>query len=108
MEIERKDLGANVVVGLKGEINFDTSLTLRKTFLELIDEGKSSLVVNFKEVEYIDSSGLATLVELYQKLKGKNGTLRLSNLSGKVKSIFEITKLDKIFDIYDREEEALK
>ena len=69
---------------------------------------KDKIVINFKDVSYIDSSGLATLVELLKGLRSYGGRLKLSNLSTKVKNLFEITKLEKLFDISLTEEEAIK
>jgi anti-sigma B factor antagonist len=65
-------------------------------------------VVNLLNVAYVDSSGLATLVEAHQKIKSAGGKLKLTNLSPKVKGLFEITKLEKLFDIQPNEEEAVK
>ena len=66
------------------------------------------MVINFEKVSYVDSSGLATIVEIFKKLRAYGGALKLVNLSPKVKGLFEITKLEKLFDISDDEEEAIK
>ncbi|MBU1895219.1 MAG: STAS domain-containing protein, partial [Candidatus Omnitrophica bacterium] len=57
--------------------------------------------------DYIDSSGLATLVEILKSLNKQGGKLKLTNLSVKVKGLFEITKLTQLFDILDKEDEAI-
>jgi anti-anti-sigma factor len=59
-------------------------------------------------VDYIDSSGLASLIDLSKDLKSIQGIVFMSNISPKVSSILSITKLDKIFKIFDSQEEALK
>jgi anti-sigma B factor antagonist len=58
-------------------------------------------------VDYVDSSGLATLVEVLKKLRAYGGKLKLASLSEKVKGLFEITKLTKLFDIASDETSAI-
>jgi anti-sigma B factor antagonist len=65
------------------------------------------MVINFSKVTYVDSSGLATLVEILKLMRTYGGKMRLSNLSPKIKSLFEITKLEKLFDIVADEAQAL-
>lgn len=97
-----------LVLNIDGEIDINTSPDLRKCFDKLIKEQKKKVLLNLNEVGYIDSSGLATLVEMLQRMKRFGGLLRLASLSDKVKGLFEITKLDKLFGIFSNEEEALK
>ena len=93
---------------IDGEININNSPELRKTFEAVIKRGDKKVVVDFSAVSYIDSSGLATLIEMFQRLKKIGGSLRFSNMEQKVKNIFEITKLHKLFEIFDTQELALK
>jgi anti-sigma B factor antagonist len=100
--------GEYSICGVEGEINLNTSPELRKAFEEL-SQGKSrKVVIDFAEVPYIDSSGLATLIELFQRLKKNNGALRICCVSDKVKNIFEITKLHRLFEVYSDQESALE
>ncbi len=108
MEIKEREVNQVNILELSGEIDINTSPEVRKVFDRLIKEARKKVLLNFAEVVYIDSSGLATLVEMLQRLKRLGGVLRLSNLSEKVKGLFEITKLDKLFNIFPSEAEALK
>lgn len=89
---------------VSGEINLSTSPELKKNFEK---QSCKKLVIDLEKVSYIDSSGLATLVEILKKVKGQGGTLGLAGMSDKVKSLFEITKLDKLFLILASQQEAL-
>ncbi len=89
---------------VEGEININTSPELKKTFEK--SQGKK-IVVDLEKVSYIDSSGLATLVEILKKTRTQGGALGLSGMSEKVKSLFEITKLDRLFKIYPNQVEAV-
>lgn len=108
MVVKEKKVGDVVVLAIEGEINFNTSPDFRKAFFKVLDSKAQKIIVNLCNVAYVDSSGLATLVEAHQKVKGLGGKLKLTCLSGKVKSVFEITKLEKLFEIFSSEEDALK
>ncbi len=61
------------------------------------------VVIGLRKVSYIDSSGLATFVEMLQKMKRYGGKLVLTELEPVVRSVFEIAKLDKIFSLANSE-----
>ncbi len=96
------------ICAITGEVNINNSPELRKAFDALISQDEKKVVVDLASVSYIDSSGLATLIEMFQRLKKVEGDLKLSQMDEKVKSLFEITKLDKLFKIYNSKEEAIK
>lgn len=108
MQITQRESSDIVILDLSGEIDISTSPEVRQAFDELVKQEKKKILLNFAEVAYIDSSGLATLVEMLQRLKRYAGALRLASVSEKVRGLFEITKLDKLFSIFATEEEALK
>ncbi len=108
MQINERKVNETTILELSAEIDINTSPQVRKAFDQLIKEQIKRVLLNFAEVTYIDSSGLATLVEMLQRLKRFGGALRLCNLSEKVSGLFEITKLDRLFSIFSSEEEALK
>ena len=107
MQIKQAEKNGIVICYLTGEIDINTSPLTKKFLDKLIASRKEKIVLNFKEVSYVDSSGLATLVETLKGLRSYGGKLKLAALSTKVKNLFEITKLDKLFDIAADEEEAV-
>lgn len=90
-----------------GEIDINTAPGVKKSFDKLISSKTPKIIVNLAKVTYVDSSGLATLVEILKNMRSYGGKLRLSNMSAKIKSLFEITKLEKLFEIIATEEEAI-
>ena len=92
------------VFKVNGEINLSTSPALKKQFEQT---PSAKLLIDLEQVAYVDSSGLATLVEILKKMKSKGGSLGLSGMSDKVRSLFEITKLDKLFLIVGSQDEAV-
>jgi anti-sigma B factor antagonist len=96
-----------VILELSGDVDLHHSMELRAILLETLQEKPSITVINMSEVSFMDSSGLATLVEAMQLSRRNKGALRLVGLNQRVRSIFEISRLDKIFHIYVNEAEAL-
>lgn len=108
MQINEELKNGVMACRLKGEININTSPELRKVFGKFIRSNIKQIIIDFSEVPYTDSSGLATLIELLQRLKKTGGELKLCGMSDKIKGIFEVTRLDKLFSIYNSCESALK
>jgi len=107
MQIEERQNQDVTIFGVDGDIDINSSPDIRKRFDKTINAKILKIVINLSNVSYIDSSGLATLVEMLKRTRGYGGKMRLSNLAAKVKSLFEITKLEKLFEIFDTEEEAV-
>ncbi len=95
------------LIKLEGDLDFHCSPELREELSKLVDRQASKILIDLKKVNYIDSSGLATFVELFQKMKRYGGKLVLFNLTQSVRSVFEIAKLDSIFKLAQNQEEAL-
>ena len=104
MEVKSLEVDGVLVFQVAGEINISTSPELKKQFEK---QPVKKVVVNLEKVSYIDSSGLATLVEILKRTKTQGGSLGLAGLSDKVKSLFEITKLDKLFTVSKTQDEAV-
>ena len=106
MKVEEKN--SVTVCSINGDIDINTSPQIKREFDKMLSDKKKSVLINFGGVNYIDSSGLATFVELLKNVRGYSGALKLSNLSQKIRSLFEITKLEKLFDIKAEENEAIE
>ena len=95
-----------VVVELAGAIDLHRSIPLRACLLEVLAEQPPLTILNLAAVDFMDSSGLATLIEALQLSRRQQILLRLVHLQPRVRSIFEISRLDKIFAIYETEAAA--
>ena len=94
------------VVELTGEVDLSTSPKLRNRLQELIENYSGRLIIDLGGVAYMDSSGVGTLVELKRKLERKGGSVVLARPQPRVRSVFEITQLDKFFTITDSIDQA--
>jgi anti-sigma B factor antagonist len=101
-----EDSGKKVVV-LSGEIDMYSSPDLRETLLGLVKEKPNVLLLDFKGVEYIDSSGIATFVEGLKCMKGYGGSLRFFNIPQGIMEIFRFSKLDRVFEIFASADDAI-
>jgi len=96
IKFEKNDDG--YVIFATGEIDLSNSHELRKTILAAL-KSVTRVEVDLSGVNYIDSSGIASLVEGLQFAKSKSKEFLLSNLSTQVRAIMELARLDKVFTI---------
>jgi anti-sigma B factor antagonist len=100
--------GQVLILKLSGDIDLQHSPKLRHLLQSKTAEKVQLLLLDFAEVRYIDSSGLATLVEYYKNSRAFSGRLAVASLSNRVQSIFELVRLSEIFGIYPTVAEAEK
>lgn len=109
MQISTRQLGNATVVDLVGDITLHNSPAVRKALLELLEVKRvPRTIVNLKAVQYIDSSGVASLVEALKASRDCKTSLALYGLSPTVREVLELTRLLKLFEIYDDEDQALR
>ena len=99
MKISLTNQGDISVLELSGELDYHSSPELREKLTELTAKQAPKILVNLSGIEYMDSSGIATFVEAFQKTKRYQGRLILAELTATVRGVFEIAKLDSIFEI---------
>jgi anti-sigma B factor antagonist len=100
-------IGRVALVDVEGDIDLNRSARFQQSLLEVMEEGPERIVVGLSAVKYMDSSGVASLVKLLSRCRKQGVGLRLWGLCERVRSIFEITRLDSVFEICSTEEEAL-
>jgi len=94
----KKD-GDTCVVQVEGQLIVGNRQELKQRVLDELERGERKFLVDFRETGYIDSSGLGVLVSLSKRIRELDGELRLSNLNEDLRSLFELTKLDTLFQI---------
>ena len=95
------------VLPLKGEIDLHVSPSVTASLNAIIEKKPRRLVVDLSGVTYIDSAGLAALIQAMQKVEGYGGKFVLAGLQETVRSIFEISRLDQVFQIFPDADAAL-
>lgn len=103
----RRDANGTVVC-LGGDIDLHQSPGFHQKLVELCSEKPARLILDLSEVNYIDSSGIGTLVEIFRRLNKEGRKLVLVSPSERVRSVLEITKLDAFFEIVATSKQALQ
>ncbi|MBF0511876.1 MAG: STAS domain-containing protein [Candidatus Omnitrophica bacterium] len=108
MDIKTEKINDVLLVVLDGEINMDNSNILREAFKKLIKEMDKKILVDFEKISFIDSSGVATFIEMFQNLGKIQGRMCLCNVNKKIMGVFEVTRVQKLLNIFPTRDEALK
>ena len=96
------------IIEAEGQLIVGNRQELKQLVLDAIDKGAKKVLVDFAHTGYIDSSGLGVLVSLAKKIREGGGDLRLANLNDDLQTLFELTKLDTLFQISQTREHALE
>ena len=108
LKITSSDVDGASVVVLEGRIVLgEESQSLREKLKDLIAEGKKTIILNMSQVEYIDSTGLGTLVASQVSAKSQGASLKLCNLGRKFQELLQLTKLVTVFEICNTEAAAV-
>ena len=107
MEVKPRGEGITVIV-LRGEIGTETVNQFKDRIDQLVAEGQCKLIMDFQEVNYLNSMGLGVVAATLKKVKKIKGDLKLVKLSPAVQELFELTRLTKVFEIFESEEDAFK
>jgi anti-sigma B factor antagonist len=108
VNISQHDVEGIVVLELSGRlIAGDDSTLLRDAINANADADRVQIVLNLQRLDFIDSTGLGTLVVCYTRLQKKNGALKLACLSKRHIELLVLTKLTTIFEIFDTEQAAV-
>lgn len=95
-------------LSLKGRLDGQTAPQLKELWRYYEEKGINNVVLDMHQVEFIDSIGISTLVAGMKQFRARGGDLRLVGLQPSARSIFELMMLDKVFEIFETEEQALK
>lgn len=108
MKIQRRKNGEVVILDLVGKILIGDDISdLREAVNLVVKDKEKKVLLNFKKVPYLDSTGLGEVVKSYTTIKRIGGMVKILNLSSKVKDLMTITKLITVFETFDNEEEAV-
>lgn len=107
MNINYQNEEGATVVNIDGDIDMSGASNLRNALLDQLNKDPQKLVIDFTQVGFIDSSGIAVLVETLKVSQNKKIALIFCSMNEKVKDVFELAQLDKVFSIVANLQEAL-
>ena len=103
-----RDVDGITIVDIKGRIVLgEESAKLRQLVADLVGKGQRKILLNLVHVNYIDSSGLGSLVSSLARVRMYDGELKLLNLTKRVHEMMQVTKLNTVFEIMDDEAVAV-
>jgi len=109
MEIHARAKDDIIIFDIEGEIRRSdvTDVTLHQLVKDQLDVGKRHILLNFKNVEFIDSFGVGEILASYISTHNLGGKLKIAKISKKLYLVFQVTMLTKVLEIFDEEELAL-
>jgi len=108
MKIEKRRKKDVTIFDLKGKILLGDGIDeLREAINSCIEAKEIKLLLNFKDVPYLDSTGLGEVVRSYTSLKKANGAVKIVNLTQKVRDLLSVTKLITVFETFEDEDQAI-
>ena len=109
MQLEERMVGNVAIVTVTGDITLNKGgdVLLKDKVQSLIHQGQKNLLVDLSGVSYVDSAGLGELVQAYATTKNRGGTLKLLNVTKRLRDLLVVTKLLTVFDTYDNEATAV-
>ncbi len=108
-KVSARHAGNVAIVDLSGKITLGEGCGMvRGTIKDLVTAGDRNILVNLKDVTYLDSAGLGELVGSYATITNQGGQIKLLHAQGKVKDLLAVTKLYTVFVTFDDEEEAVR
>jgi anti-sigma B factor antagonist len=108
MNLKTEEKNGILIIFVKEErLDAHNSNDLKITMQDQFASGKKNLLVDLNDVRFIDSSGLGALVSGFKNAISHQGSLKLASLQPQVKSMFELTRLHRVFEIFGTTAEAL-
>ena len=104
--IEKKD-GINILKFNFNEITLYQRDDIKKRLQDILDGNNKNFVFDLSDIGFLSSMFIAIIVFFLKEVRDKSGDLKLCSLSGEEKSILQLTKLDKVFEVYDTPDEAV-
>jgi anti-sigma B factor antagonist len=108
VKVSVRQHGQATVLDVDGQITFESTPELRTQLLQALKGHKATVLVNLGKVPYMDSSGIATLVEGLKAAQGVKAAFGLFGLTKNTRGVLELVRLDKVFKIFENEDEALR
>jgi anti-sigma B factor antagonist len=109
MQIEQRIAGDVAIVKVTGDITLGKGgdVILKDKINSLLQQGQRKLVLDLGDVSYVDSAGLGQLVQVHATTTRQGGTLKLLNVTKRLRDLLVVTKLLVVFDAFDSEADAL-
>jgi len=107
LTIESTKAGEKIILKVSGRMDASCAPSFEKACQDCVDSGSVQIVLDFGELAYISSLGLGSLVKIAKQVKNKGGSLCVCSMTGLVKQVVEMTRLNLVFPVYPSLDSAL-
>ena len=107
LTISQRSSSDVMILDLTGRL-WILDLPLRDLMNSLLNDNKRHFVLNLGAVDYIDSSGLGQLISIWTSIRNKSGQMTILNPNKRVQRLFDITRLNSIFEVFENEPDAIR
>jgi len=110
MHVTERSVGEVVIVDVSGKVTLGDGgdVVLKDKMASLVQQGTKKVLLNLADVSYVDSAGLGAIVQSYATLNKSGGSLKLLNVTKRIRDLLSITKLLTVFECLDNEADAVK
>ena len=96
-----------IILEIAGKVDLHNAINIKNSVIQYVTGGRRKFVFSFKNVNYIDSTGIGVLLSCRTLIRSNRGQLRICGINDSIKKIFDLTKLTAIFKTFDEEQEAV-
>jgi anti-sigma B factor antagonist len=101
MDIQIESRGDCRIVHIRGKVTFEYCPVLQSRLDSILDEGVRQVVIDFKDVPFLDSSGVGEVLRLFKRMKDVNGEIILANPNQKLRDLFSMYRFDQFMKIWE-------
>ncbi len=107
-EYKKEERDGVMIFKLIGSLDIGTVSNMRAYLDSLISAGQQKILFDLCELDQIDSSGVGAFIAIFKRIRSNKGEMKIAQLTGQPKEIFSLLRLDRVFEIYDDFDNALK
>jgi anti-sigma B factor antagonist len=107
-EYKKEEQDGIMIFTLIGSLDIGTVSAMKADLDSLLSTGQHKVLFDLYDLEQVDSSGIGAIIALFKRVRSNNGDMKISRLMGQPKEIFSLLRLDRVFEIHDSLDEALK
>ncbi len=103
-----RESGNTSIIDISGDLDAHTSVELERAIQDLIDKGRTNIIINFSNLNYISSAGLGVFMSFIDEVRSKGGDIKFSNMPEKIFQVFDLLGFPLLYEIYDDEHKAIE
>ena len=108
LHIHREELGPVTVLEISGNLDALSAAEMKEETERIVEGKRFNVILNVNRLKLVDSSGVGAIVSLFKRCRASKGDVKIAGLCDQPREIFRLLRLDRAFEIYDSQEEAVQ